>query len=73
MQPPDRISLAISNSGSWVAPGTTESRYSTGTGIENIKQRLEKYYSGRYRFEIHNEEGRVKIEIDIPCVIRLRQ
>jgi two-component system sensor histidine kinase ChiS len=70
MQPPDRIRLTISNSGSWVEPGTTESRYSTGAGIANTKQRLDKYYSKKYRFEIKNEEGQVKIHIDIPRVIR---
>lgn len=68
-QPPDIIRLAISNSGKWVEPGTTDSRYSTGTGIANIKQRLEKYYSKRYRFETHADGGQVRIEIDLPCVI----
>jgi sensor histidine kinase YesM len=70
MQPPDRVRLTISNSGNWVEPGTTDSRYSTGTGIANIKQRLEKYYSGRFRFETSAEGGQVIIEIDLPQFIR---
>jgi LytS/YehU family sensor histidine kinase len=73
MQPPDMIRLAISNSGNWVEPGTTDSRYSTGTGIENIKQRLEKYYKGQYRFEIHTAPGQVKVEIDLPRMILHKQ
>jgi LytS/YehU family sensor histidine kinase len=69
MQPPDKIRLAISNSGNWVEPGTTDSRYSTGTGIENIKQRLEKYYPGQFRFETRAETGMVKIEIVVPRML----
>jgi signal transduction histidine kinase len=65
-QPPDRLRLTISNSGSWVEPGTTDSRYSTGAGIENIMQRLEKYYPGQFRFETHDADGQVKIEIVVP-------
>jgi two-component system sensor histidine kinase ChiS len=72
-QPPDRVRLTISNSGKWVEPGTTVSRYSTGIGIENIKQRLATYYSQRYRFETHAAGGQVRIEIDIPRVIGHKQ
>lgn len=72
-QPPDRVRLAISNSGKWVQPGTTDSRYSTGTGIANIKQRLEKYYSKQYRFASRAAGGQVRIEIDLPRVIVLNQ
>jgi signal transduction histidine kinase len=68
-QPPDMIRLEIENSGRWVEPGTTDSKYSTGTGIENVKQRLEKYYASRYRFETRAEGGQVTIEIDVPRVI----
>ena len=68
-QPPDMIRLEISNSGRWVEPGTIDSRYSTGTGIENVRQRLEKYYASRYRFETNTDGGQVTIAIDIPRVI----
>ena len=50
-----------------------DSRYSTGTGIENIKQRLEKYYAKHYRFETHSEEGLVKVEIEVPQKISDRR
>jgi CheY-like chemotaxis protein len=65
-QPPDKIRLAVSNSGRWVEPGTTDSRYSTGTGIQNIKQRLKRYYAGDYRFEVHSDKHRVSVVIVIP-------
>ena len=66
MQPPERLRLEISNSGQWVEPGTTESRYSTGTGIENIKKKLDRYYSEQFRFENRLEKGQVTIVIDLP-------
>jgi two-component system sensor histidine kinase ChiS len=66
---PDMVSLEISNSGKWVEPGATDSRYSTGTGVENIKQRLENYYSGQFRFETRAETGMVIIKIVVPRII----
>ncbi len=68
-QSPDMIRLEISNSGSWVEPGTTDRRYSTGTGIKNLKERLKKYYSDKYRFDTHVEGSRVEVIIVIPCSI----
>ncbi len=66
MEQPGMISIRVSNSGKWVEPGTTKSKYSTRTGIKNIKQRLKKYYSGEYRFNTHQEDSRVEIIIVIP-------
>lgn len=68
-QQPDRIRLAVSNSGSWVEPGTTDGRYSTGTGIKNIKQRLKRYYAGDYRLETQTDNGRVSFVIVAPWSI----
>lgn len=65
----DMISIRISNSGTWIEPGTTESKYSTGTGIKNIKQRLKKYYPGRFRFDTHHDDSRVEVIVTIPCSI----
>jgi two-component system sensor histidine kinase ChiS len=64
--PSDKIRLAVSNSGRWVEPGTTDGRYSTETGIQNIKQRLKRYYAGDYRFEVHSDKHRVSVVIVVP-------
>jgi two-component system sensor histidine kinase ChiS len=68
-EPPDMIRLAVSNSGQWVEPGTTDGRYSTGTGIKNIKQRLQRYYPDAHRFETHTDNSRVSFAIVVPCSI----
>jgi two-component system sensor histidine kinase ChiS len=66
IEKPDRIRLSISNSGHWIEPGTTNSKYSTGTGIKNIQQRLKKYYSDDFSFESKEENDRVKFVVVIP-------
>lgn len=65
----DRISLVVANSGQWVEPGTMSGQYSTGTGIKNIEQRLQRYYPDQYSFETHTDDGRVRCVIVIPCSI----
>ena len=68
-RPPDRLVLEVSNTGSWVAPGTANKKNSTGTGIENVRRRLDKYYAEQYRFEKHVGEGRVTFMISVPQVM----
>jgi two-component system LytT family sensor kinase len=47
--------------------GTLSSdNWSPGTGIKNIKERLEKMYPGRNSFSLLEEEGMVKAKIQIP-------
>jgi two-component system sensor histidine kinase ChiS len=65
-QPTDQVRFEISNTGEWVMPGTTDGRYSTGTGIKNIRARLERYYPGQFGFESDTDNGRVTIRIDVP-------
>ena len=38
---------------------------STGTGLVNIKQRLEHYYPGKHTFEINKEDDQISIIIKI--------
>jgi sensor histidine kinase YesM len=37
----------------------------TGTGLENVRNRLENAYSKNYRFEIHKGDNTVCIKIEI--------
>jgi hypothetical protein len=46
-----------------------DGRYSTGTGIKNVKQRLERYYPDDHRFETHADNGRVDFVIVLPASI----
>jgi len=58
------LHLSIKNSGMWIT--NEESRdEGTGTGLSNIKKRLEHSYPGRHSFEINKPEGFVEIVLSI--------
>ncbi len=63
---PEILSINISNTGTWVTPGTADKKISTGIGIKNIRQRLEQYYGANFKFETHNKEGLVSVLVEIP-------
>jgi two-component system, LytTR family, sensor kinase len=59
-----RLFLTAMNSGKWVSINNGDF-YGTGTGLSNIKSRLEYSFPGNHKFEIVEEEGYVKIKIEI--------
>ena len=62
----ERVGIKISNTGVWVASGDPDRDTSNGMGLENVKQRLQKYFAGDYTFETSTGDGRVTIEMDVP-------
>ena len=62
------LQIEISNSGSWVEPLDQEESRAIGKGLDNLRQRLEDAYSGKYKFEITENEdfvcARLAIEKD---------
>ncbi|MBU3915663.1 histidine kinase, partial [bacterium] len=69
----DRICFSISNTGSWVEPGSNMTGTSLGVGLSNIRQRLDKWYSGDYELNKQIEDGWVRFHIKIPAKIPSRQ
>jgi two-component system, LytTR family, sensor kinase len=59
----DFLAIEICNSGKWLEWGEAEGRHGTGTGLENVKKRLENTYLNDYRFEISKGENRVCVKI----------
>jgi two-component system LytT family sensor kinase len=61
------LRMSITNSGVWYpAPHDGEgNREGTGTGLANVRTRLENAYPGRHRFAVehHNDSVRITIEI----------
>ena len=59
--------INVRNSGKWLDKKQTpdENKTGTGTGIENVKQRLENAFPGNYRFETIKEENSVNVIIEI--------
>jgi LytS/YehU family sensor histidine kinase len=50
------LEIAIANSGAWVAPGAARPD-STGIGLENVRQRLRRYYPGAHEFTTEERDG----------------
>lgn len=66
---PDTLQFQIANTGTWIQPGTTDKKHSTGTGIENTMQRLETYYADEYSYEERARHEWVIFEICLPKVM----
>jgi len=61
------LKLEICNTGEWVEPAAEMESNSqgTGTGLENVRQRLDNAFPNRYDFKICEEEGMVCIRLTI--------
>lgn len=57
------LQISVSNTGKWVDTATTTS--GTGTGLDNVRQRLINAFPGRHDFRIEKSDGQVKIIIEI--------
>ena len=63
--------LEICNSGFWVEPGSEQSEQmqGTGTGLKNIRQRLENPFPDRHRFEVLKRADKVCARIEINTTV----
>jgi len=61
------LKIEICNSGSWLEPSTdkNESKTGTGTGLENVRQRLENAFPDNFSFDIIEKDGNVCIKLEI--------
>jgi two-component sensor histidine kinase len=61
------LRVTITNSGSWHLSSDEQSgnQEGTGTGLQNVRTRLENAYPNRHRFEIEQHNGSVSITIEI--------
>lgn len=60
-----RLIIEVKNSGKWIAINEGNEYYSTGTGINNIRNRLEFAYPDKHSFAISEKDGFVVIRIEI--------
>jgi hypothetical protein len=61
------LRIIISNTGSWLNAGSEAERKSngTGTGLENVRARLENAYPDRYRLDTQERDGWVQAILEI--------
>jgi two-component system, LytTR family, sensor kinase len=60
-----RLVIDVKNTGKWVAKDSKMKHEGTGTGIQNIKKRLENAYPDSYSFGILKESDSVQVHIII--------
>jgi len=63
----EALLVEVCNTGRWIEPGGQEGRINggTGTGLENVRRRLENAFPHRHRFEVVEKEGRVCIQLEV--------
>ena len=61
-----KLILSISNTGKWIEPESGNNNISgTGTGLNNVRQRLENAFPNRHKFEISHSDEEVMVRIEI--------
>jgi LytS/YehU family sensor histidine kinase len=63
----NKLMIDITNTGKWVekTDSASENKTGTGTGLENVKQRLENAFPGNHRFEVVKNADSVCVKIEI--------
>ncbi|MGB8951465.1 MAG: histidine kinase [Candidatus Aminicenantales bacterium] len=61
------LRIEVCNTGKWIESARHEGqRYAgTGTGLDNVRRRLENAFPGRHRLHIFEKEGRVHVHLEI--------
>ena len=57
----EKLAITITNTGRWI-----ENDEDGGTGIANVRERLENAYAGHYTLSLTQEEGNVKVTLVLP-------
>ena len=61
----DFLVIEICNSGKWLEWGEADGYHGTGTGLNNVKDRLENAYTDNFKFEINKGENKVCVKIEM--------
>jgi hypothetical protein len=67
----DLLQLSVINSGRWIIPQKADVKSNgTGTGIDNVKARLDNAYPGKYGFDISEKDEQVRVYLEIPKILK---
>lgn len=59
------LEIEVANTGHWVAPADALPAASTGIGLENLRQRLQRYFPGRHKFTVEVRDGWVRVVLHL--------
>ncbi len=63
------LCIEVANTGEWLTPGA-HSVVSTGIGLENVRQRLARYYPNRHEFSTEGRDGWVTVRLRLLAPLR---
>jgi len=63
--PNGNLVIEVINSGKWIPPDEEQDKVGTGTGLENVRQRLENAFPGGYKMEIFEKDRFVHVRLEI--------
>jgi len=55
--------IEVANTGSWVETGRSTAPESTGIGLDNLRQRLQRYFPGAHDFGVTTDGGWVRVTL----------
>ena len=61
-----KLQISVLNSGNWVKESHRNYSTGTGTGLENVKARLENVFNKEYNMKISEEKDQVSVTLEIP-------
>ena len=62
----NRLRLMVCNTGTWLEPENGRNHeLGTGTGLENVKQRLENAFPRRHHFNVYKTNDQVHVLMEI--------
>jgi len=63
----ESLKLDVANTGRWIPPASARSdtQWGTGTGLENVRRRLEHAFAGNYRLDVTECDGWVHMALEI--------
>ncbi|HVN59294.1 MAG TPA: histidine kinase [Bacteroidales bacterium] len=62
--------LSVINTGKWVVPATRRGEDGTGTGLNNIRMRLDQKFPGSYTLRTSDSEGKVTVTITLNDIFK---
>ena len=65
-----RLHILVQNSGSWVKESQKRGTAGTGTGLENVKARLENVFASNYSMKTGGDKDNVAIILELPVVYK---
>jgi len=62
-----KLQVEVSNTGRWLHPSAVSeaNEPGTGTGLDNVRKRLENEYPDKHTFRVFEKDGRVTIQLEI--------